>query len=361
MNGDRTLRILMLLCLFFGVVSLSVGKFIMGGIAIAVAIAIKLNAGSGKYNDRNLYDKLIGVPEDFELMELYRKIENIDTPLGRPWVDTLEFTKGEAIIIGPGEFKDFVVIYKKGKELVVLSGTDVSKLNINETTKIHFKDLLDTKNMAVTPKNFSAFSGDKVVTTVLIQDLTELIENIISDVDFDKIPKSLDCYQLRYVNSIDYIYRDLNDNEYTYVDSSNEPLMVKIREIADEDAAYDSGEELVDIEGNEKDGYPVKMSKNDYGILVHDIKNNQDSYYIDTITGRIKFDSFMAVQKGNLSCNYKVTLNGERIAIIGSSARIRFDDNVLTQNSIICSIDDDYLLLYMAVLELIIKKNKWLK
>lgn len=361
MNGDKINRIFMYLCIFLGVVSLSVGKFIIGGIALAVAIAIKLNGGSGKYNDRNLYDKIVEIPEDFDIMELFGKIEKLETPLGKPWVDTLDFAKGKAIILGPGAFKDFIVIYKKGKILSILSGTDISKLNRNEATESHFRELLDTKNMKVTPKNFSAFAGDKMVTVNLINDLTELLENIVSGDEEEQIPEQLDCYQLRYVNSSDYIYRDLDDNEYAYVDSSSEPLMVKIREVAENEAPYDSGEEMADVSGDEKEGYVVKMSGEDYGVLFHDNKSSKDSYYIETPKGKVVFDAFMATQKGNLSCNYKVDLNGKRIAIVGGSARIRFEDNELTQNSIICSIDDDYLLLYMAVLELIMKKSKWLK
>ena len=67
------------------------------------------------------------------------------------------------------------------------------------------------------------------------------------------------------------------------------------------------------------------------------------------------------VRKANLSCNYIITIDGVRKAVIAGNARIVFEGNNLTENSLICSLDDDFLLLYMGIQEFIMTKNKWLK
>ena len=72
-------------------------------------------------------------------------------------------------------------------------------------------------------------------------------------------------------------------------------------------------------------------------------------------------EGFRAVRKANLSCNYIITIDGVRKAVIAGNARIAFEEDVLTENSLICSLDDEYLLLYMAIQEMIMTKNKWLK
>ena len=103
------------------------------------------------------------------------------------------------------------------------------------------------------------------------------------------------------------------------------------------------------------------MTGEEYGTLYRDSDSGSDSYYIDTNDGRVHVEGFRAVRKANLSCNYIITIDGVRKAVIAGNARIVFEGNNLTENSLICSLDDDFLLLYMAIQEFIMTKNKWLK
>ena len=59
MNGDKLFRLLMILCLAMGIMGLTVGKFILGGIFIGLAVAVWLTTGGKHYNDRNIYDKIV--------------------------------------------------------------------------------------------------------------------------------------------------------------------------------------------------------------------------------------------------------------------------------------------------------------
>ena len=233
----------------------------------------------------------------------------------------------------------------------------------NAENEAHFKDVLDTKNMTVNPKTYSHFASWKLMSAVLVEDLTEIIKRVKAGDNSDI--KSLDKFKFFYANSTDCLYKDIDDSEYTYVRTTNEPLDVKIYEIPEGDESIEeAGEVLAQVTGSakaEKNGFKFYMSGEEYGTLYRDTESDSDSYFLETSDGRVYVKGFRAVRKANLSCNYIITIDGVRKAVIAGNARIAFEEDVLTENSLICSLDDEYLLLYMAIQEMIMTKNKWLK
>ena len=115
MNGDKLFRILMALCLAMGIMGITVGKFILGGIFVGLAVAIWLTTGGKHYNDRNLYDKIVEGCEDITIEHIYEYLRTVDTCLGCPWMGSNTFTSGDAIMFGPSPFKDYITIYKDKK------------------------------------------------------------------------------------------------------------------------------------------------------------------------------------------------------------------------------------------------------
>ena len=67
------------------------------------------------------------------------------------------------------------------------------------------------------------------------------------------------------------------------------------------------------------------------------------------------------MRKGNLSCNYRITRNGETVAIYGANGQIEFSDGRTVQNNVICSFNDDYLTMYIIFSEFIMTLNKFIK
>lgn len=177
MNGDKLFRILMALCLAMGIMGITVGKFILGGIFVGLAVAIWLTTGGKHYNDRNLYDKIVEGCEDITIEHIYECLSSVDTCLGCPWMGSNTFTSGDAIMFGPSPFKDYITIYKdKKNNIVVKSGTELSHIVRNADNETHFKDVLDTKSMTVNPKTYSHFASWKLMSAVLVDDLTEIIK-----------------------------------------------------------------------------------------------------------------------------------------------------------------------------------------
>lgn len=364
MNGDKLFRLLMVLCLAMGVMGLTVGKFILGGIFVGLAVAIWLTTGGKHYNDRNIYDKIVEGCEDVTIEHVYERLSKIDTCLGLPWLGHNTYTNEAAINFGPSPFKDFITIYKdKNNNIIIKSSTELEHLVRDSDSEAHFEGLLDTKSMTVTPKSYSHFASWKLMSAVLVDDLTEIVKQI-KEGQTPEV-KALDKFKFFYANSTDCLYRDFDDNEYTYVRTVNEPLNVKIYDIPEgEEPIEEIGEVLAEVSGSakaEKNGFKFSMSGEEYGTLYRDTESDSDSYILETSDGRVYVKGFRAVRKANLSCNYIITIDGVRKAVIAGNARIAFEEDALTENSLICSFDDEYLLLYMAIQEMIMTKNKWLK
>lgn len=364
MNGDKLFRLLMVLCLAMGVMGLTVGKFILGGIFVGLAVAIWLTTGGKHYNDRNIYDKIVEGCDDVTIEHVYERLSKIDTCLGLPWLGHNTYTNEAAINFGPSPFKDFITIYKdKKNNIVIKSSTELEHLVRDSDSEAHFEGVLDTKSMTVTPKSYSHFASWKLMSAVLVDDLTEIVKQI-KEGQTPEV-KALDKFKFFYANSTDCLYRDFDDNEYTYVRTVNEPLNVKIYDIPEgEEPIEEIGEVLAEVSGSakaEKNGFKFSMSGEEYGTLYRDTESDSDSYILGTSDGRVYVKGFRAVRKANLSCNYIIAIDGVRKAVIAGNARIAFEEDVLTENSLICSFDDEYLLLYMAIQEMIMTKNKWLK
>ena len=103
------------------------------------------------------------------------------------------------------------------------------------------------------------------------------------------------------------------------------------------------------------------MSGESYGTLRKDMKSSHDEFYMDSPEGEIRVIGFRAVRKANLSCNYRVRINGVDKAVIAANAKLEFEGHGLVENNIICSYDDDFLVLYIALEDFILTNNRYVR
>lgn len=360
MKSDKLIRVLMWMFIAVGVMGISVGKTIMGGILMAIGVGIRVTAGGGSFNERNLYDKVVEDAGGLTTGELYELLKEMETPLGRCWKGKIKAVEGDCLVFGPGIFKDYVAIGRKGKGFLIKNSTEMANLTVPEEEAWRCRGILDTEGLEVTPKRYSGFAAYKVMSAALTEDLCRLV-TLLAEGRRD-VPSSLDEFKLYYANSRDCLYRDESDAEYASVYMTREPLFVRI--CAPTEEGEETGEELAAVRGdarNEKPGYEVTMSGETYGTIYRENASKSDAYCMECADGRFLMEGFRAVRKGNLSCNYRISLNGEPKAVIAGTARLRFSEKELTENSVICSHDDDFLLVYLAFQEFIMAKNKWLK
>ena len=137
MKQDRAMTAIGVLTVLMGLLMLSVGKFIMGGIVMLLAFGIFWTRGGGKFNDRSIYEKV--VKTDLGIDELYEKIKDIDTPFGKPWIAVHKGYEGDSIIFGPGKFKDMVAISRVKDSLSIKHLTLIENIIRGEEDEYRFR------------------------------------------------------------------------------------------------------------------------------------------------------------------------------------------------------------------------------
>ncbi len=355
MKKDRLFKIMLGMVLFLAFLFFSVGKWTFCAIALIVALGGYMNLGGGDFNKRNLYEKRVTNENDWSLDEIYDRLVSMDTPLGKCWMGRNTEKKESCIVFGPAPFKDYILISISGKDIKLISGSSTEHLEAPESEQWRFDNLLDTQNLEVTPKRYSAFAADKVVTAVLLEDLTKLLAAL--NQGQGTVPESLDMYTLYHYNSTDTTVRDRNNTCYARTSAVFDPLSIKVYDMEGNEVAS-----VVSDKDKKNSGFAITVSGEPYGTAYHDKKETSaDIYYLDGPDGRFELRSFRAVRRGNIGMNYILTLDGERKAIMASSPRIRFESTGLIENDVICSLDDEYLLWYIIIQEIVTTQSGFVK
>ena len=357
---DRLITIIGVLTALMGVLMLSVGRFIMGGIILLIAFAIFLNRGGGKFNDRSLYEKI--VKTDMEIGELYEKIKDIDTPLGKAWIAQHKGFPGDSIVFGPSRFRDCIVISKKKGSIDLKHITMLDNIIRKEEDEYRFEGVIGKSEPDVTPEKYSAFASIRLISVVLLRHLYELTEALSAD-RIAPVPAELDFFRFYYHNSSDGHFRDSEGARVLRVECNYHPFSARVM---DED-----GEELASVMPHafngkgvviDSAGYEFFANGEHFGEIRKFKEGKQEGFIADTDAGEFRVNIFPACLRANISCNHTIEQDGEIKAVIGGSPNLLFDNEGRCQNDIVLSYDDDYLVLY-AMLEIFILtlNRKYLK
>lgn len=356
MKEDRMMTILGALAAFMGILAISVGRWIMGGIILLLAFGIFYNRGFGKFNDRSLYEKVIKT--DVTVAELYEKLKDTDTPLGRAWIAGHKGFDGDSIVFGPNVFKDCVIISRKGGSLDVKHITLVDNIIRDDSEEYRFKDFIDPNSTEVTPKRYSIFASFKLASVMLVQHLTDFI------IAFDKdrstaAPAAYDIFKFYYHNSSEGHFLDEEDNEILTADACFAPFRARVLDA--------EGEEMASIKPHafdrkgmiaESAGFELTANGEHFGEITKEKIDGVDVFTVDSEAGVFKVRNIPACRRANIACNYVIEQDGEIKAVIGGSPNILFDTTGRCQNDIVLSYDDDYLVLYSVIELFIVTLNK---
>ena len=360
MKEDKAITAVGVLAVILGLLMMSTGRFIMGGITLLLAFGIFWNRGGGKRNDRSIYEKI--VKTDMSIAELYEKLRDLDTPLGRPWIAEHKGFSGDSIVFGPCSFKDCVVI-SRGKNFVnIKHATRLENIIRKEEDEYRFENLVNPQEAEVTPERYAVFAGFKLASVMLVKHLTELIEELHADRNA-KVPETLDFYKFYYHNSVEGYFRDSDGNDVLRVETSLRPFTAKV---------FDTdGNEMASVVPHAFDskGYPAEsagfelISDGEHFGEIRRFRNSQgEGFEADTDAGVFRMTLFPSCMKAKISCNYTIEHEGKLKAVIGGSPNLLFDQYGRCRNDLINSYDDDYLVLY-AIAEIFILTNnsKFLK
>lgn len=360
MKEDKAITAVGVLAVILSLLMMSVGRFIMGGITLLLAFGVFWNRGGGKRIDRSIYEKVIA--SDLSITELYEKLRDLDTPLGKPWIAEHKGFPGESIVFGPCSFKDCVVISRDKNRIDVKHVTRLENIIRKEEDEYRFENLVNPEEAEVTPERYAVFAGFKLASVMLVKHLTELIGKIQAE-ETVKVPENLDFYRFYYHNSAEGYFRDSDGNDVLRVETSLRPFTAKVYDV--------DGNEMASVVPHalDKKGYPDESAGFELisdGEHFGEIRRFRDSrsegFEADTDAGVFRMILFPACMKARISCNYMIEHEGKLKAVIGGSPNLLFDQHGRCRNDIINSYDDDYLVLY-AIAEVFILTNnsKFLK
>ena len=354
MKQDKAITWVGILAAVCGLLAISVGRFIMGGIILLLSFGIFWNRGGGKFNDRSVYEKVITT--DLTIAQLYTKLREMDTPLGRAWIAQHKGFDGDSIVFGPNKYKDCIVISRNKKYLDVKHITMVDNIIRDPSDEYRFRDFVDASETAVTPQRYSEFAGLKLVCIMMISRLQEIIESLDRDRSAD-VPDALDGYSLFYHNSSEGHFRDENGEDILRVENSYNPFTAKIFSEDGEEMASVAARS-VNAKGVVSDGagFDFYADGEHFGEIRQDRRVN--GYTADTGAGKFTVSLMPANLRANMSFNYSVKKDGKTVAVIGGTPNLLFDETGYCQNDVILSFDDDYLVLYAALEIFIMTLNK---
>ena len=351
MKADRLTTLLGILAALTGLLAMSTGKWIIGAIILLLSFGIFWNRGGGSINERSIYENEL--KSELETEDLFERLKDTDTPLGKAWLAEHKGFPGKSIVFGPSRFKDCVVISKKSGKINIKHITLLDNIIRDADDEKRFEDLIDTSEAAVTPKNYSIFAEFKLVSVMMVRHLREFVENMTAD-ESVKAPKGMDLFNFYYHNSSEGWFRNAEEEEVLRVESEYNPFTAKL--------FNEEGEEMVSVKARKFDakgrvlnkaGFDIYANGDHYGEIYPFKEGRKQGYKATTEEGEFTLNLFPACRRANIACNYTVERNGDLKAVIGGSPYLIFEEGDRCQNDLVLSYDDDYLVLY-CILEIFV-------
>ena len=360
MKEDKAITAVGILAVILALLMMSVGRFIMGGITLLLAFGIFWNRGGGTRNERSIYEKI--VKTDMSIADIYEKIRELDTPLGKPWIAGHKGFEGDSIVFGPCSFRDCVVISRDKKYIDIKHVTRLENIIRKDADESRFGNLVDPKEAEVTPARYAVFAGFKLASVMLVKHLAELIGDLSAEGDA-AVPESLDFYRFYYHNSAEGYFRDSEGNDVLKVETSLRPFTARVLD-TDGNEMASVVPHAFDKRGfaSESAGFELFSDGEHFGEIRRFKDARGEGFKADTDAGLFVIKLFPSCMKAKISCNYTIEHEGELKAVIGGSPNLLFEQDGWCRNDIVNSYDDDYLVLY-AVAEIFILtlNSKFLK
>lgn len=359
MNRDKLMTIFAFLCGIFGAFSIVSAKFIIGGFFMVLGIVIFWVRGSGKFNERSLYEKIVKA-NGTTILQIYEVLKDMDTPLGKPWLAGHHGYEGDSIVFGPNIYKDMVVISYDAKRREINLKHMNKVMNINRTAdeEWRFENLINAADIDVTPQNYSEFAAAKELCAVMLMQLTEMVERIVAGEEI-VAPAEIDKFDIYYYNSGQGELRDMDGAKYMTADQEYNPFTAKVYDMDGNELAsivpraYDKKGRVID-----RAGYDMFAEGEPYADISREVRLKHDTFVIRTDDKEFVASNFAGVDRANICYNYKISLDGKDVAIVGGNPRLVFDGLGSCEHDLILCADDEYLTLYAAFWIFVMTLNK---
>ena len=362
MKQGKFFTIIGWLCGFCGVMELVIGKMIIGGALIALGAIMIFARGTGRSNQRNLYEKIIKT-NGLTIEDVYAKLKSVNTPLGKAWLGEHEGFPGKSIIYGPTEYNDMITISMDPKK-PELNLRHINKLEnvrtLDAEDDARFGHCLNLAETKLTPKSYAEFVAYKIASVNMLDWLASEIGNMAQG-STEKMSKP-GKYKLYQCSSSDRYVTDMKGARYMQVLGEYRPFKARV---------FDAdGEELTNIVPRKFDrkkqaidsyGFDMYSEGEKYATVIRKSVDGHDAFRFNTDEEEFKVVSQAAVQRANVKSNYYIYRNDELKAIVAGIPNIKFEDLGQCRQYIIMSYDDDYLVLYASAINFLMTLNNFIK
>ena len=355
MKQDKAMTAIGVLGIVLSLLMMSVGKFISGGITLLFAFAVFWNRGGGKRNDRSIYEKI--VKTDLSIEDIYEKLRDVETPLGKAWIAEHKGFPGDSIVFGPGMFSDCVVISPQKGGVNIRNITKAGNIIGKKEDEYRFDGIIDTDGLETTPERYAVFAAFKLTAVVMTTELCRMIEELSKN-GTAQVPAGLGMFRLLYHNSVNGWFRDADGNDVLGVEASYDPFVSKVSD-ADGNEMASIVPHAFNRNGRVNDlmGYAMSADGEPYCEVRRFKENGKEGFACDTPDGEFRAVIFPSCLKANVSCNYIIERDGKTMAVIGGSPNLLFENEGWQRSDLVLSYDDDYLVLYAALETFILTIN----
>ena len=349
MKEDRFVILIGILAVVAALMAFTTGSTILAGIMLMIALAIFMNRRGKSPNDRSIYEKVIRT--DLSIGEIREKLKETETALGKAWIAEYRDSEGDVIVFGPDRYRDAVIISRKGRDVGIRHIVKPENIIRKSEDEQRFADMITESEIEITPLKYSVYAAFRLASVMLVKQLFEYIGRLDRDRDAAP-PESFGLFRFYYHNSTEGFFRDAEANDIMKVENCYSPFTARVLDTDGNELASVKPHEI-NSKGEVVDsaGYELFANGEHFGeIRKHE---KEEAFIAETEDGIFTVTVFPACHRAKVSCNYTVVRDGETKAVIAGSPNLLFDTVGRSQNDIILSYDDNYLVLY-AVLEVFI-------
>lgn len=362
MKKEKVLTIIAYLFGVCGVIELVGSHFIMGAAMIVFGAICLYVKSSGKLNQRNQYEKILNTG-GHTIEDVYSRIKNVKTPLGKAWIAEHVGFPGKSVIFGPTSYNDIITISIDPKK-PQFNMRHINKLEnvrtLDEADNKRFDHCLNLSETKLTPKAYAEFVAYKIASVMMLNYLQKEVEKVVNGTD-DK-PAKPELFKIYQCNSSDCYVRDMKGNKYMRLLGQYRPFKVQAYDADDEELTsivprrLDKKQQAIDSYG-----FDMYSEGEHYAEIVRTTVNRHNAFRIKAGDDEFTAVNFPAVQRANVTSNYYIYKENDLLAVIASIPNIEFEDIGKCRQYIIMSCDDDYLVLYASLINFVSTLNNFIK
>lgn len=328
-------RLAGLAILVLGFPACTLGDFSTPGIALGtvmmiVGLAIFLTASDAGMNALTDTIKRVSDAQNVSIEELHRAFAEMDTPLGRGWIGTVQTIAGPCLIYGPGANGEFLYIRKNKKgDLFYLGLDEFDGMISGPEEKIAEIERRSKEENELDPKENVM---DSASTQALLGEITAAVETYVKTGAVEYIHTSEGSGSLYRFNEDfkllgqRFAFTDMDGNVIYDIEGTFPLIAFTICDHTTGEEVFKVTKRLIHVLPH----YDFVWNGSEYGSFEKELTLTHDTFTMQTDEGKLEMRSTEAT----LGDNYIVRLNDRTIGTIAEKMNFTIE-NIVFDNYIV--------------------------